>query len=245
MRAPESQRQVLIVDTDLATVESLQQELSGAGFAVRAITDCSAAAVAILERPPHLVIVDWDMPGFTALDLIEGIRAVRAPQDVRLIIMSSLIGEHNVVAGLNFGADDYIAKPFSLREVVARASAVLRSRPRAPQPSVISCDTLVLDPSTTRVTACGQSINIRGMEYRMLEFLMSNLGRTFNRNQLLTQVWGDDSEVDERTVDVNMQRLRRALSEAGYQGYIQTIRGFGYRFAVPASRTLTPPAERT
>jgi two-component system phosphate regulon response regulator PhoB len=243
MHATEGQRQILIVDRDLAAVESLRQELSGAGFAVRAITDCSAAAIAIAERPPHLVIVDWNMPGFTALDLIEGIRAARAPQSVRLIIMTSLAGEHNVVAGLNFGADDYITKPFSLREVVARVCSVLRSGPRAAQPKTINCDALVLDSSTTRVTARGQSINVRGMEYRLLEFLMSNLGRTFNRNQLLTQVWGDDSEVDERTVDVNMQRLRKALSEAGYEAYIQTVRGFGYRFAVPATANLTPAAE--
>src|SRR3984893_6177906 len=243
MHAIEGQRQILIVDRDLAAVESLRQELSGVGFAVRAITDCSTAAAAIVERPPHLVIVDWDMPGFTALDLIDGIRAARAPQSVRLIILSALGGEHNVVAGLNFGADDYITKPFSLREVVARVCSVLRSRPRAPQSTTISCDALVLDSSTTRVTIRGQSINVRGMEYRLLEFLMSNLGRTFNRNQLLTQVWGDDSEVDERTVDVNMQRLRKALSEAGYEAYIQTIRGFGYRFAAPAARILNPAAE--
>jgi two-component system phosphate regulon response regulator PhoB len=243
MHETDSQRQILIVDRDLAAVESLRQELSSAGFAVRAITDCSAAALAIMERPPHLVIVDWNMPGFTALDLIEGIRAARAPQTVRFIILSALAGEHNVVAGLNFGADDYIAKPFSLREVVARVCSVLRSRPRAPQATTISCDALVLDSSTTRVTARGQSINVRGTEYRLLEFLMSNLGRTFNRSQLLTQVWGDDSEVDERTVDVNMQRLRKALSEAGYEAYIQTVRGFGYRFAVPATRSPALGAE--
>jgi two-component system phosphate regulon response regulator PhoB len=243
MHETDSQRQILIVDRDLAAVESLRQELSSAGFAVRAITDCSAAALAIMERPPHLVIVDWNMPGFTALDLIEGIRAARAPQTVRFIILSALAGEHNVVAGLNFGADDYIAKPFSLREVVARVCSVLRSRPRAPQATTISCDALVLDSSTTRVTARGQSINVRGTEYRLLEFLMSNLGRTFNRSQLLTQVWGDDSEVDERTVDVNMQRLRKALSEAGYEAYLQTVRGFGYRFAVPATRSPAAGAE--
>ena len=243
MHATEGQKQILIVDRDLAAVESLRQVLAGIGFAVRAITDCSAAAVAIVERPPHLVIVDWDMPGFTALDLIEGIRAARAPQSVRLIIMSALAGEHNVVAGLNFGADDYIVKPFSLREVVARVGSVLRARHRAAQPTTISCDALVLDSSTTRVTIRGQSVNVRGIEYRLLEFLVSNLGRTFNRTQLLTQVWGDDNEVDERTVDVNMQRLRRALSEAGYEAYIQTVRGFGYRFAVPATRLPTPAAE--
>src|SRR5882724_576446 len=196
MHETDSQRQILIVDRDLAAVESLRQELSSAGFTVRAITDCSAAALAIMEHPPHLVIVDWDMPGFTALDLIEGIRAARAPQSVRLIILSALAGEQNIVAGLNFGADDYIAKPFSLREAVARVCAVLRSRPNDSHPVTLSCDSLVLDSSANRVTAGGRRVNLRGIEYRLLEFLMTNLGRTFNRTQLLTQVWGDDTEVD-------------------------------------------------
>ncbi len=234
MLATETTKQILIVDRDVAAVEPLRQKLSDAGFVVRAITDGSAAVMAVTERPPHLVIIDWNMPGFTALDLIQGIRAARAPQVVRLIILSALAGEQDVVAGLNFGADDYIAKPFSLREVVARVCAVLRSRHRDTQPSMLSCDELVLDASTNRVTARGQLVNLRGIEYRLLEFLMSNIGRTFNRTQLLTQVWGDDTEVDERTVDVNVQRLRKILSEPGYESYVQTVRGFGYRFAVPA-----------
>jgi two-component system, OmpR family, phosphate regulon response regulator PhoB len=152
-----------------------------------------------------------------------------------LIILSALSGEQDVVAGLNFGADDYIVKPFSLREVVARVSAVLRSRSLGAQPSTLSCDSLELDSATNRVTAHGRLVNLRGIEYRLLEFLMSNLGRTFNRTQLLTQVWGDDTDVDERTVDVNVQRLRKILSESGYESYIQTVRGFGYRFAPPAA----------
>ncbi len=201
---------------------------------VRAITDGAAASMAVAERPPHLVIIDWNIPGFMALDLIQGIRAARAPQVIRLIILSALAGEHDVVSGLNFGADDYIAKPFSLREVVARVCAVLRSRHRDTQPATLSCDSLVLDAATNRVTARGQLLNLRGIEYRLLEFLMSNLGRTFNRTQLLAQVWGDDSEVDERTVDVNVQRLRKILSAPGFEAYVQTVRGFGYRFAPPA-----------
>jgi two-component system phosphate regulon response regulator PhoB len=234
MLATESNKQILIVDRDVAAVEPLRQRLSDAGFNVRAITDGAAAAMAVAERPPHLVIIDWNMPGFTALDLIQGIRAARTTQAVRLIILSALGAEQDVVAGLNFGADDYIVKPFSLREVVARVSAVLRSRSLAAQPSTLSCDSLELDAATNRVTARGRLVNLRGIEYRLLEFLMSNLGRTFNRTQLLTQVWGDDTDVDERTVDVNVQRLRKILSESGYESYIQTVRGFGYRFAPPA-----------
>jgi two-component system phosphate regulon response regulator PhoB len=241
MLATETIKQILIVDRDVAAVEPLRQRLSDAGFAVRAIADGSAAAMAVAERPPHLVIIDWNTPGFAALDLIQGIRAVRAPQAVRLIILSALAGEQDVVAGLNFGADDYIAKPFSLRETVARVCAVLRPRHRETQPATLSCDALVLDSSSNRVTARGQLVNLKGIEYRLLEFLMSNLGRTFNRTQLLTQVWGDDSEVDERTVDVNVQRLRKILSESGYDAYVQTVRGFGYRFSPPALGRLGDP----
>jgi two-component system phosphate regulon response regulator PhoB len=157
--------------------------------------------------------------------------------------LSALAGEHDVVAGLNFGADDYIAKPFSLREVVARVGAVLRTRSRDTQIATLNCGALTLDAATNRVTARGRLINLRGIEYRLLEFLMSNVGRTFNRAQLLAHVWGDDTEVDERTVDVNVQRLRKILSESGFESYVQTVRGFGYRFAVPLSSSgdLTAP----
>jgi two-component system phosphate regulon response regulator PhoB len=235
MLATESNKQILIVDRDVAAVEPLRQRLGEAGFVVRAITDGSAAIVAVAERPPHLVIIDWNMPGLAALEVIQGVRKARAPQAVRLIILSALSGEQDVVTGLNLGADDYIAKPFSVREVVARVCSVLRSHQYEDQHSALSCDELVLDGSTNRVTAQGKLLNLRGVEYRLLEFLMSHPGRTFNRTQLLAQVWGDDSEVDERTVDVNVQRLRKILAEPGYEAYIQTVRGFGYRFAAPSS----------
>ena len=234
MLASESNKQILIVDRDVASVEPLRQRLGEAGFVVRAITDGYAAIAAVAERPPHLVIIDWNMPGLTALDVIQGVRRARVTQAVRLIILSALSSEQDVVTGLNLGADDYIAKPFSVREVVARVCSVMRSHPYEGQRSALSCGDLVLDGSTNRVTARGRPLNLRGAEYRLLEFLMSHPGRTFNRTQLLAQVWGEDSEVDERTVDVNVQRLRKTLAEAGYEAYIQTVRGFGYQFAAPA-----------
>jgi two-component system phosphate regulon response regulator PhoB len=234
MLSSESNKQILIVDRDVASVEPLRQRLGEAGFVVRAITDGYAAIAAVAERPPHLVIIDWNMPGLTALDVIQGVRRARVTQAVRLIILSALSSEQDVVTGLNLGADDYIAKPFSVREVVARVCSVMRSHPYEGQRSALSCGDLVLDGSTNRVTARGRPLNLRGAEYRLLEFLMSHPGRTFNRTQLLAQVWGEDSEVDERTVDVNVQRLRKTLAEAGYEAYIQTVRGFGYQFAAPA-----------
>jgi two-component system phosphate regulon response regulator PhoB len=234
MLATEFNKQILIVDRDVASVEPLRQKLSESGFVVRAITDGSAAIAAVAERPPHLVIIDWNMPGLAALEVIQGVRRARLPQTVRLIILSALCDEQDVVTGLNLGADDYIAKPFSLREVVARVCSVLRTHHYEERRAALSCDDLVLDGATNRVTAQGRSLSLRGVEYRLLEFLMSHPGRTFNRSQLLAQVWGGDSEIDERTVDVNVQRLRKILTEPGYEAYIQTVRGFGYRFGAPA-----------
>jgi two-component system phosphate regulon response regulator PhoB len=232
MLATKPTKQILIVDRDVATVEPLRQKLGEAGFVVRAITDGSAAVAAVSERPPNLLIIDWNAPGFAAIEVIQKLRNTKS--QIRLIILSELAGEEHVVTGLNLGADDYITKPFSLREVVARVCVLLRAHSHHTSEVTLSCDDLVLDAATNRVTAQGKLINLRGVEYRLLEFLMTHTGRTFNRSQLLTRVWGGDTDVDERTVDVNVQRLRKILSEQGYEAYIQTVRGFGYRFAPPA-----------
>ena len=135
--------------------------------------------------------------------------------------------------GLELGADDYITKPCSVREVVARVSVLLRTQTSQRRRAALNVDELVLDLDSNRVTVQGKPINLRGVEYRLLEFFMSHTGKTFNRMQLLNQVWGGDGDVDERTVDVNVQRLRKILSTQGYESYIQTVRGFGYRFAQP------------
>jgi two-component system, OmpR family, phosphate regulon response regulator PhoB len=229
MVVDESQKQILIVDRDVATIEPLREQLKHAGFLVLAITDGAAAAGILADRPPRLIIVDWNMPGLAALQLIESVLAVRRLQPMRLIILSDLAGEQDVVSGLNMGADDYITKPFSLREAVARIRAVLRTRsPGSNGP--LNFERLMLNTATNRVTAQGVPLNVRGAEYRLLEFLMSHPGRTFNRTQLLAQVWAGDQDIDERTVDVNVQRLRKILAKPGYEACIQTVRGFGYRF---------------
>jgi two-component system phosphate regulon response regulator PhoB len=233
MHSPDNKKQILIIDRDVATVEPLRQKLSDAGFAVRVIADGTAALASIAERPPHLVIIDWNTPGFAALELIRILRRTRLPQAARLIILSALAGEQDIVAGLDLGADDYIAKPFSMREVVTRVRVLLRSRPIEALVASLSFGDLALDATTNRVTARGRLLALRGIEYRLLEFFMSHPGRTFNRGQLLAHVWGDDSDVDERTVDVNVQRLRKLLAEPGFEGFIQTVRGFGYRFSPP------------
>ena len=230
MLAAERQKHILIVDRDIATVEPLRTQLGHAGFVVLAITDGPAAATAIAQRPPQLIIVDWNMPGLAALEFIDRVRTARRLQPIRLIILSDLAAEHDVVSGLNMGADDYITKPYSVREAVARINAVLRMRTHDGNHTALSFERLTLNTATNRVTAQGQLLNVRGAEYRLLEFLMSHPGRTFNRTQLLAQVWAGDIDIDERTVDVNVQRLRKILAKPGYEACIQTVRGFGYRF---------------
>lgn len=230
MLVAERQKHILIVDRDVATVEPLREQLRHSGLVVLTITDGAAAADAIAQRPPQLIMVDWNMPGLAALEFIERVRAARRLYPMRLIILSDLAAEHDVVSGLNMGADDYITKPFSVREAVARINAVLRTRAHDGNHAALSFEHLTLNPATNRVTAQGLPLNVRGAEYRLLEFLMSHPGRTFNRTQLLAQVWAGDSDIDERTVDVNVQRLRKILAQPGMQACIQTVRGFGYRF---------------
>jgi two-component system, OmpR family, phosphate regulon response regulator PhoB len=229
MLAAENQKQILIVDRDIAAVEPLRQQLQNVGFVVMTIGDGRVAVSAVEQRPPQLVIVDWNMPGFAPLELLECVRKARLVQPLNLIILSALSTEQEMLSALNMGADDYVAKPFSIRETVARIQSILRTRHRANQ-TAVSFGSLILNTSTNRVTARGAVLNVRGAEYRLLEFLMLHPGRTFNRAQLLAQVWASDAAIDERTVDVNVQRLRKILARPGYDACIQTVRGFGYRF---------------
>jgi two-component system phosphate regulon response regulator PhoB len=228
----------VIVDRDVATVEPLRMSLADAGFVVRVITDKTAAVAAILERPPQLVIIDWDLPRAGGPELISAVRSASpraAPRagGIGLIILSALSGEQHVIDGLNQGADDYVAKPYSSRELVARSQAVLRLRLRNSQGAMLTCGDLVLNLDTTSAMAFSRSLDLSPMEYRLLAFLMKNPGRAFNRSQLLAAVWGVGSDVDERTVDVNVQRLRKLLTQPGCDAYIRTVRGFGYRLDVP------------
>lgn len=229
MLAAEDQKHILIVDPDAGTAERLRNQLQLAGFIAVAIGDGATAMTALQERAPHMVIVNWNMAGLAPLELFEWVRKTRLVQPLRLIILSDQSGEQEIVSGLNMGADDYIAKPFSVREAVARIHAVLRTRHHPHHPA-LRFDSLTLNTSTNRVTAQGALLNVRGAEYRLLEFLMSHPGRTFNRTQLLAQVWAGHTHIDERTVDVNVQRLRKILAKPGYNACIQTVRGFGYRF---------------
>jgi two-component system phosphate regulon response regulator PhoB len=225
--------QILIFDQDVAGVASLRPGLESAGFSVDLSTDKTAAMEAISTRPPLLVIVEWDLPRNGGLELIDAVLRANPPDGVGLIILSSLSGDNDVVTGLELGADDYIVKPCSPREVVARTRAILRTRSRRQSRGSISLGELELDAAAGSVAARHRVLPLSPVEYRLLEFLMKHPGKAFRRRHLLGEVWGAATEVDERTVDVNVQRLRRLLEESGCEAYIQTVRGFGYRFAAP------------
>ena len=241
MLAKDIYKQILIVDRDQEIVGPLSQKLSESGFAVQSVMEGTAALSAVVARPPHLVILDWNMPGFAGLAVLQNLRKIKSAHAVRLIILSALSTEQDVITALDLGADDYIVKPFSLREVVARVSGLLRTHPSIRHGTVFSCDDLIVDTGSNRVTARGKLVNLSGVEFRMLQFLMTHLGKTFSRSQLMHQVWGGVDEVDARTIDVNVQRLRKVLGGCGYEDYLQTVRGFGYRFSPPSK--LTDQAE--
>lgn len=227
----ETARQILIVGPDGAVGIPLRDKLMEAGFSVRCAVDRAAVTAILMEHPPHLVIVDSNVPNFMALNLILEIRSALPSHAIRFMILSPFADEDEVVTALNVGADDYLAKPYSVREVVARASGLLRSKQRRPRRSLFVCDPLVLDCAIHRVTAHGRILTLTGVEYRLLEFMMSNIGRALDRLELLAHVWPDHAHLDARTVDVNVQRLRKILAGCGCEEYVQTVRGLGYRFS--------------
>ena len=239
---PRSSKRVLIVERDAAVAATLHGKLTQAGFQVTTLGDCERTLATIDCDKPDLVMLDWDLPGVIAIDLIGRIRRHGAAAAPRVIILSTLAGEQQVVTGFESGADDYVVKPCSAPEVVARVRAVLRSCRREPEPSLLlSFHELQLNRTEVRLSIRGMSVALRSSEYRLLEVLLANPERAFNRDQLLERVWGHDSRSELRAIDVTVQRLRRALARHACDHYVQTVRGVGYRL----SATRDPRAALT
>lgn len=222
---------ILIIDKEPSAVEALRLALVGAGFDAAVVAAPVAAEQSLRLLPPDLVLMDWNLPGVAEIEALRRLRAACGAERVAMIILSARLAEADVVAALNLGAEDCIGKPFSCREVIARIEAVLRGRRRALSRGNSIRGELELDAGARRVIARGEPLALRGAEYRLLEVLMRSSGRTLDRQQLRIRVWGSGSKVDERTVDVNVQRLRKRLATRGCQSLIHTVRGFGYRFA--------------
>jgi two-component system phosphate regulon response regulator PhoB len=188
--------------------------------------------MALINRAlPDLILLDWMLPGISGIELAKRLRSDQRTRDIPIIMLTARTDERDKILGLEAGADDYITKPFSPRELMARVRAVLRRR--APQMSEesVKVEGLELSPATHRVNANGQNIDLGPTEFRLLHFFMTHVERVYSRSQLLDQVWGDHVFVEERTVDVHIRRLRQALEPSGLDSLVQTVRGSGYRFS--------------
>lgn len=225
-----NQTQVLVVDDEPAIRDMIAFALDRAGMEVQTAGNAGEALVSITRERPDVILMDWMMPGVSGIELTRRLRREPYTQDIPIIMLTARVTEDDKVAGLEAGADDYIVKPFSPRELLARIRAVLRRSVHTDEHGQITAGELRLDTISRRVTHLELEIHLGPTEYRLLEFFMSHAGRAYSRSQLLDHVWGANAYLEERTVDVHIRRLRQALEPAGVSHYLQTIRGHGYRF---------------
>lgn len=222
---------VLLVEDEQAIREMVAMALERAGFRVRHAESAEDAEAAIKLSQPDLILLDWMLPGQSGIDYARRLKRDRATRDLPIIMLTARGEEGDRIRGLDAGADDYVPKPFSPRELVSRVKAVLRRVQPTTGEQAVEIRGLRLDPVSHRVLAGGQPVAMGPTEFRLLHFFMTHTERVFNRTQLLDNVWGANVYVEERTVDVHVRRLRKALAPSGHDELVQTIRGAGYRFA--------------
>jgi len=221
---------ILVVEAERAVQDLIRLNLTRAGHNVESTPDAESALLVLDDCLPDLVILEWDLPGQAGIALIRRLRAQARTRDLPIIMISARSGEQDKILALETGADDYITKPFSPREMIARIHALLRRRVPHVAADTVQMAGLRLDPSTHRVTAGAHRVLLGPVEFRLLKFLMHHPERVHSRSQLLDQVWGNHVYLDERTVDAHVGRLRSALQPTGHQEHIETVRGSGYRF---------------
>ena len=226
-----SAKQILVVEDERPIREMIAFGLRRAGFEVREAADAQAGRAEVANRRPDLLLVDWMLPDTSGLEFTRALKRDRETRELPVIMLTAHAEEGDKVAGLEGGADDYITKPFSPRELLARINAVLRRTTPVEGTERIDVEGLVLDQSSQRVSSGERTVALGPTEYRMLAFFMTHPERVYTREQLLDRVWGGNVYVEERTIDVHIRRLRKALEEYGYDRLIQTVRGSGYRFS--------------
>lgn len=222
---------ILIVESTPAIQELIALNLGMAGHQISRAADAESALLMLEDQLPDMVLLDWNLPGQSGLSLVRRLRAQSRTRGLPIMMVTARCGEHDKIMALESGADDYMTKPFSPREMVARVHCLLRRwQPQSPADAPVQLAGLRLDPCTQRVTAGARELALGRVEFKLLNFLMSHPERVHTRAQLLDQVWGSGSYLDERTVDTHVGRLRSALQPSGYQQRIETVRGSGYRF---------------
>lgn len=224
---------ILVVEDEIAIREMLTLILTQQGFDVAEASDYRSAVRKIGEEIPHLVLLDWMLPGKSGLHFLQYLRQHELCKHLPAIMLTAKTEEKDCITCLDNGADDYITKPFSPKSLLARINAVLRRTNFDKIEQALEIDGLVLDTNSHQVTANKQAISLSSTEFKLLYFFMKHPDKVYSREQLLERVWGNDIYVEDRTVDVYVRRLRKSLSESGYDNYIQTIRGSGYRFSKP------------
>lgn len=221
---------ILIVDDEAPIREMIMVALEMAGYECLEADNAQQAHALVVDRQPDLILLDWMLPGTSGIELARRLKREELTASTPIIMLTAKDAEDNKIQGLEVGADDYITKPFSPRELVARLKAVLRRAGAGDSEAPIEVGGLQLDPVSHRVTLDGVPAEMGPTEYRLLQFFMTHQERAYTRGQLLDQVWGGNVYVEERTVDVHIRRLRKALGER-YENLVQTVRGTGYRFS--------------
>ena len=224
---------ILAVEDEPAILELLKVNRDDAGDEVMAAPDAESAQQLLRDSLPDLLLLDWMLPGQSGLALAKQLRADARTRELPIIMVTARTDEADRVAGLEAWVDDYVTKPFSPRELKARIKSVLRRRAPEAAQEPLQAGALRMDPMTQRVTADGASVHLGPTEFRLLRFFLARPERVHSRTQLLDQVWGDHVYIEERTVDVHIRRLRLALEPYGLDSLIETVRGSGYRLAVP------------
>ncbi|MES1981619.1 MAG: phosphate regulon transcriptional regulator PhoB [Pseudomonadota bacterium] len=222
---------ILIVEDEPAIQELLAFNVLQCGFRPIQAHDAASALNHISRVLPDMILLDWMLPGISGVELARRLRADQRTRNIPIIMLTARNDEHDKIMGLESGADDYITKPFSPRELMARIRAVLRRRTPQISDESVAAGGIELSPITHRVSAHGKPVELGPTEFRLLHFFMTHVERVYSRSQLLDQVWGDHVFVEERTIDVHIRRLRQALEPYALDELIQTVRGTGYRFS--------------
>lgn len=225
-------RTILLVEDEAPIRDMLSFVLEQAGFSVDEAEDYDVGLEKIREPYPDLILLDWMMPGGTGVQLAKKLKQHDIAKDIPVIMLTARSEEDDKIRGLEAGADDYVTKPFSPKELVARIKAVMRRVTPTSKEEPIVFNGLVLEPVSHRVTSFDEAIDMGPTEFKLLHFFMTHPERVYSREQLLDNVWGTNVYVEDRTVDVHIRRLRKAISANGHDSMIQTVRGSGYRFSV-------------
>lgn len=222
---------ILVVDDERAIRDMVCMALAQELYQWAEASDAHKAEALIKQKAPQLILLDWMMPGISGIDFARKLRRTPETSQIPIIMLTAKTEEDNVIRGLESGADDYLTKPFSPRELIARIKSLLRRSRSENTFDKIQINDLILDTSSYRVEGNGKSIELGPTEFKLLRFLMDNPDRVFSREQVLNNVWGDNVYVEERTVDVHIRRLRKALEKAHLENMVQTVRGAGYRLS--------------